>query len=69
MATIIGNALKYPASIKVRILALSRRFFGQNGFPEATPRMIAKEVDIDISTLQYHWEEKGRRVLAAAVQR
>ncbi|NPU85271.1 MAG: TetR/AcrR family transcriptional regulator [Syntrophaceae bacterium] len=45
--------------MKGRILAVARRLFGQNGFHGTTTRMIAREVAIDISTLHYHWGEKG----------
>ncbi len=45
--------------MKARILAAARRIFSQYGFHGATTRAIAKEVGIDISTLYYHWGEKG----------
>lgn len=45
--------------MKGRILAVARRLFGQYGFHGTTTRMIAQEVAIDISTLHYHWGEKG----------
>lgn len=45
--------------MKARILATARKVFGQYGFHGATTRVIAKEVGIDISTLYYHWGEKG----------
>ena len=46
-------------SMKAKILAAARRIFGHYGFHGATTRIIAKEVGIDISTLYYHWGEKG----------
>jgi AcrR family transcriptional regulator len=45
--------------MKAKILAKARRIFGQYGFHGATTRMIAEDVGIDISTLYYHWGEKG----------
>jgi len=45
--------------MKARILKKARRVFGEYGFHGATTRMIADEVGIDISTLYYHWGEKG----------
>ena len=37
----------------------ARRTFGEYGFHGTTTRMIARQVGIDISTLYYHWGEKG----------
>jgi len=45
--------------MKAKILAAARRVFSQYGYHGATTRTIAKEVGIDISTLYYHWGEKG----------
>jgi AcrR family transcriptional regulator len=45
--------------MKARILKKARAVFGEYGFHGATTRMIADEVGIDISTLYYHWGEKG----------
>ena len=45
--------------MKARILTAARKIFGEYGFHGTTTRMIAKAVDIDISTLYYHWGEKG----------
>lgn len=45
--------------MKAKILAVARRVFGHYGYHGATTRMVAKEVGIDISTLYYHWGEKG----------
>ncbi|MCF8036867.1 MAG: TetR/AcrR family transcriptional regulator [Desulfobacteraceae bacterium] len=45
--------------MKARILEAARKIFGEYGFHGTTTRMIAKAVDIDISTLYYHWGEKG----------
>jgi AcrR family transcriptional regulator len=45
--------------MKARILKAARRIFGEYGFHGTTTRMIAREVGIDISTLYYHWGEKG----------
>jgi AcrR family transcriptional regulator len=59
MATILEKARKDPSSMKGRILAAARQLFGQYGFHGTTTRMIAQEVEIDISTLHYHWGEKG----------
>jgi len=59
MATILEKARKDPQSMKGRILAVARRLFGQYGFHGTTTRMIAQEVAINMSTLHYHWGEKG----------
>jgi AcrR family transcriptional regulator len=45
--------------MKAKILVAARKIFGEYGYHGTTTRMIAKEVDIDISTLYYHWGEKG----------
>lgn len=45
--------------MKGRILEVARRIFGEYGFHGTTTRMIAQAVGIDISTLYYHWGEKG----------
>ena len=45
--------------MKAKILMAARKIFGEYGFHGTTTRMIAKAVDIDISTLYYHWGEKG----------
>ncbi|MCF8111726.1 MAG: TetR/AcrR family transcriptional regulator [Desulfobacteraceae bacterium] len=45
--------------MKARILEAARKIFGEYGFHGTTTRMIARAVDIDISTLYYHWGEKG----------
>jgi AcrR family transcriptional regulator len=45
--------------MKARILTAGRRLFGANGYSDTTTRMIAAEVGIDVSTLHYHWGEKG----------
>jgi AcrR family transcriptional regulator len=57
--TALEKARKDPSSMKGRILEVARRIFGQYGFHGTTTRMIAQEVGIDISTLYYHWGEKG----------
>jgi len=59
MATPLEKARKDPDSMKARILKAARRIFGEYGYHGTTTRMIAKEVGIDISTLYYHWGEKG----------
>lgn len=59
MATPLEKARMAPDSMKGKILKAARRVFGQYGFHGTTTRMIAKEVDIDISTLYYHFGEKG----------
>ena len=59
MASPLEKARKDPASMKGRILESATRLFGQNGYQGTTTRMIAKDVGIDISTLYYHWGEKG----------
>lgn len=59
MATPLEKARMAPDSMKAKILKAARRVFGQYGFHGTTTRMIAKEVEIDISTLYYHWGEKG----------
>ncbi len=59
MTSPLEKARKDPDSMKARILAKARRIFGEYGYHGATTRMIAEEVGIDISTLYYHWGEKG----------
>jgi AcrR family transcriptional regulator len=59
MVSPLEKARKDPDSMKARILTQARRIFGEYGFHGATTRMIAEEVGIDISTLYYHWGEKG----------
>lgn len=59
MATPLEKARKNPDSIKAKILGIARKLFGQYGFQGTTTRMIAKEAGIDISTLHYHWGDKG----------
>lgn len=59
MATPLEKARKNPDSVKARILNVARKLFGQYGFQGTTTRMIAKETGIDISTLHYHWGDKG----------
>jgi len=59
MATPLEKARKDPDSMKARILKAARRTFGEYGYHGTTTRMIAQEVGIDISTLYYHWGEKG----------
>ena len=59
MVTPLEKARKDPDSMKGKILKAARRVFGEYGFHGTTTRMIAQEVGIDISTLYYHWGEKG----------
>jgi len=59
MASSLEKARQNPDSMKAKILAAARRIFGEYGFHGTTTRMIAKAVEIDISTLYYHWGEKG----------
>ena len=59
MVTPLEKARKDPDSMKGKILKVARRVFGEYGFHGTTTRMIAQEVGIDISTLYYHWGEKG----------
>jgi TetR/AcrR family transcriptional regulator, regulator of cefoperazone and chloramphenicol sensitivity len=59
MVSPLEKARKDPDSMKAKILGKARRIFGQYGFHGATTRMIAENVGIDISTLYYHWGEKG----------
>jgi AcrR family transcriptional regulator len=59
MLTPLEKARNDPDSMKARILKVARRIFGEYGFHGTTTRMIAQEVGIDISTLYYHWGEKG----------
>jgi TetR/AcrR family transcriptional regulator, regulator of cefoperazone and chloramphenicol sensitivity len=59
MVTPLEKARKDPDSMKAKILGKARKIFGQYGFHGATTRMIAENVGIDISTLYYHWGEKG----------
>ena len=59
MISALEKARKDPESMKAKILKAARKIFGQYGFHGTTTRMIASEVGIDISTLHYHWGEKG----------
>lgn len=59
MATSLEKAKQNPDSMKAKILEAARKIFGEYGFHGTTTRMIAKDVGIDISTLYYHWGEKG----------
>lgn len=59
MATSLEKAKQNPDSMKARILTAARKIFSEYGFHGTTTRMIAKSVNIDISTLYYHWGEKG----------
>ena len=59
MVTPLEKARSNPGSMKGRILKAARRVFGEYGFHGTTTRMIAEDVGIDISTLHYHWGEKG----------
>jgi len=59
LATPLEKARKDPDSMKARILKVARRIYGEYGFHGTTTRMIAQKVGIDISTLYYHWGEKG----------
>ena len=58
MRTALEKARKDPESMKARILAAARGVFGEYGFHGTTTRMLAKKVEIDISTLHYHWGDK-----------
>lgn len=58
MPSPLEKARQDPNSMKARILAAARRIFGKHGYNDTTTRQIAKDVDIDISTLYYHWGEK-----------
>lgn len=59
MATPLEKARRDPNSIKAKILRAAGKLFGQYGFHGTTTRMIASEVGVDISTLHYHWGDKG----------
>ncbi len=59
MTSALEKARQDPESMKARILAGARRIFGQFGYHGATTRLIAREVGVDISTLHYHWGDKG----------
>jgi TetR/AcrR family transcriptional regulator, regulator of cefoperazone and chloramphenicol sensitivity len=59
MLTPLEKARRDPGSMKGKILRAARRIFGEYGYHGTTTRMIAQEVGIDISTLHYHWGEKG----------
>jgi len=59
MASSLEKAKQNPNSMKAKILTAARKIFGEYGYHGTTTRMIAKAVKIDISTLYYHWGEKG----------
>ncbi|MDZ7699354.1 MAG: helix-turn-helix domain-containing protein [Deltaproteobacteria bacterium] len=67
MATPLEKARSDPESMKGRILKAARRVFGEYGFHGTTTRMIAEAVGIDISTLHYHWGDKGDLYEAAVL--
>jgi AcrR family transcriptional regulator len=67
MATALEKARRDPDSMKARILKVARQVFGEYGYHGTTTRMIAREVGIDISTLYYHWGEKGDLYTAVIV--
>ncbi|MGO9213531.1 MAG: TetR/AcrR family transcriptional regulator [Syntrophales bacterium] len=58
MRTALDKARKDPGSMKAKILAVARGFFGEYGFHGTTTRMIADKAEIDISTLHYHRGDK-----------
>jgi AcrR family transcriptional regulator len=55
----LDKARQDPDSTKAKTLQVARRIFGEYGFHGTTTRMIAQEAGVDISTLYYHWGEKG----------
>ena len=60
-----------PESTKARILAGAQQAFARYGFHGATTRVIAAQAGVDISTLHYHWGDKGalyQAVIAAVSQ-
>ena len=59
MISPLEKAHQYPDSMKAKILMAAKRIFGLYGFHGTTTRMIARDVGIDVSTLYYHWGEKG----------
>ncbi len=59
MASPLEKARKNPNSMKAKILKVAKKLFSEYGYHGTTTRMISKEVGIDISTLYYHWGEKG----------
>ncbi len=58
MPTPLEKARKDPGSMKAKILCAARDLFAEYGYHGVTTRMIAKNVNIDISTLHYHWGDK-----------
>ncbi len=67
MKTPLEQARQNPESMKAKILNSARKLFGQYGFHGTTTRMIASDVGIDISTLYYHWGEKGNLYEAVVI--
>lgn len=67
MATPLEKARQNPDSMKAKILTSARKIFGEYGFHGTTTRMIASDVGIDISTLHYHWGEKGNLYEAVVI--
>ncbi len=59
MASPLEKARKNPNSMKAKILKVAKKLFSEYGYHGTTTRMISKDVGIDISTLYYHWGEKG----------
>ena len=58
----VNSPVRKPRNLetmRAKILMVARRLFGKYGFHGTTTRMIAQEVGIDVSTLYYHWGEKG----------
>ncbi|MDP7034699.1 MAG: TetR/AcrR family transcriptional regulator [Planctomycetota bacterium] len=58
MPTPLETARAEPTSLKGRILGAARSLFARSGFHGTSMRAVAREVDIDISTLYYHWHSK-----------
>lgn len=67
MVTPLEKARNDPESMKGKILKAARQVFGEYGFHGTTTRMIAEAVGIDISTLHYHWGDKGNLYEAAVL--
>jgi len=53
------SVIQSPDSVKAKLLNSAGKLFADFGYHGTTTRMIAKEVGVDISTLYYHWGEKG----------
>ncbi len=58
VAANMGGALMKDLSTKEKILKVAHRLFGQKGFDSVSVREISKAADVNISAINYHFENK-----------